>query len=48
MKYMLLIAGADEGWDHLDEAGQRELYGRIETWWDERKAAGEQEHVLHR
>ena len=41
MKYMLLIAGADEGWDHLDEAGQRALYGQIETWWDERKAAGE-------
>ena len=41
MKYMLLIAGADEGWDHLDEAGQRALYARIETWWDERKAAGE-------
>ena len=41
MKYMLLIGGAEEGWDHLDEAGQRELYGRVSTWWDERTAAGE-------
>jgi hypothetical protein len=38
---MLLIGGAEDGWDHLSEAEQRELYGRISTWWDERKAAGE-------
>lgn len=41
MKYMLLIGGPEDGWDHLDEAGQRALYARVETWWDERKAAGE-------
>jgi hypothetical protein len=41
MKYMLLIGGTEDGWGHLDEAEQRALYGRIENWWDERKAAGE-------
>ena len=41
MKYMLLIGGAEDGWGHLSEAEQRALYARIETWWDERKAAGE-------
>ena len=41
MKYMLLIGGAEDGWDHLDHAGQRELYGRVSTWWNERVAAGE-------
>ena len=37
MKYMLLIAGADEGWDHLDEAGaaralrpDRDVVGRAQ------------------
>lgn len=41
MKYMLLIAGADDGWNHLDEAGQRELYGQVSTWWNEKVAAGQ-------
>jgi hypothetical protein len=41
MKYMVLIANTEEGWDHLDADGQRELYGRIVTWWDERTQAGE-------
>jgi hypothetical protein len=38
---MLLIGGTEDGWDHLDEEGQRALYARITTWWDERKATGE-------
>jgi len=41
MKYMLLIGGAEDGWDHLSEGEQKALYGRITTWWDERTAAGE-------
>jgi hypothetical protein len=41
MKYMLLIGGATDGWDHLDGDGQRQLYQRISDWWDERVAAGE-------
>lgn len=41
MKYMLLIAGAEDGWNHLSEADQAALYSRIEVWWGERKAAGE-------
>jgi len=41
MKYMLLIAGAEDGWDHLSEAEQADLYARVRTWWDERAAAGE-------
>lgn len=41
VKYMLLIGGAEDGWDHLNEAEQRELYGEITTWWDERIAAGD-------
>lgn len=41
MKYMLLIAGADGGWDHLTEAEQGALYARVSTWWDERMASGE-------
>jgi len=41
MKYMLLIGGAEDGWDHLSEGEQRELYASISRWWDERKAAGE-------
>ena len=41
MKYMVLIADTEEGWDHLDDDGQRALYQRISAWWDEHKAAGE-------
>lgn len=41
MKYMVLIADTEEGWDHLDDDGQRALYRRISSWWDEHKAAGE-------
>ncbi|HET6744495.1 MAG TPA: YciI family protein [Candidatus Limnocylindria bacterium] len=41
MKYMVLIASEPDGWDHLDGEGQRALYQRISTWWDERTAAGE-------
>ncbi len=41
MKYMLLIGGAEDGWAHLSEAEQRALYARVESWWDERKAAGD-------
>ena len=41
MKYMLLIGGTEDGWDHLNEAEQAQLYGRIEAWWGERTTAGE-------
>jgi hypothetical protein len=41
MKYMVLIANGEEGWDHLDAEEQRALMGRIGSWWDERVAAGE-------
>lgn len=41
MKYMLLIGGAEDGWDHLNEAEQGAPYARISRWWDERTAAGE-------
>lgn len=41
MKYMVLIGNTAEGWDHLDEQGQRELYQQIGTWWNERASAGE-------
>jgi len=41
MKYMLLIGGAEDGWNHLSEGEQGALYARISSWWDERTAAGE-------
>lgn len=41
MKYMLLIAGAEDGWDYMSEAEQAELYARVGAWWGERAAAGE-------
>ena len=41
MKYMLLIGGTDDGWDHMTKDEQDALYGRIGQWWDERTAAGE-------
>jgi hypothetical protein len=41
MKYMLFIAGAEDGWGQLTEAEQAELYARIGAWWGARAAAGE-------
>jgi hypothetical protein len=41
MKYMLIIAGADDGWAHLSEAEQSALYEKIRAWWGEHAAAGE-------
>jgi hypothetical protein len=41
MKYMVLIASTEDGWNHLDADGQRQLYGRVAEWWNEHAAAGE-------
>jgi hypothetical protein len=40
MKYMMLIAGSEEGWAHLSAEEQGALYGRIGAWWGEQMAAG--------
>ena len=41
MKYMLIIAGADDAWGHLSEAEQRVLYDKVRAWWGEHSATGE-------
>lgn len=41
MKYMLIIAGAEDAWAHLSEAEQGALYEKVGTWWGEHAAAGE-------
>ncbi|MDP9467877.1 MAG: YciI family protein [Chloroflexota bacterium] len=41
MKYMLIIAGADDAWSHLSEAEQRTLYDKVGAWWGEHSASGE-------
>jgi len=41
MKYMLIIAGADDGWAHLSETEQAALYEKIRAWGGEHAAAGE-------
>ncbi len=41
MKYMVLIGSTADGWDYLDADGQRALFQRISTWWDEHSASGE-------
>ena len=41
MKYMLLIGGAEDAWDHLSEAEQGALYAQIGAWWGEHAASGE-------
>ena len=41
MKYMLLIAGAEDGWDHMSEAEQADVYARVKVWWGEHSASGE-------
>ena len=41
MKYLLMIAGADDGWDHMTAEEQTALYERVRAWWGEREAAGE-------
>ena len=41
MKYMLLIGGPEDQWDHMSEAEQAELYGQIAAWWGEHAASGE-------
>ena len=41
MKYLLLIAGSADGWDHMSQAEQKVLYERVRAWWGERTAAGE-------
>jgi len=40
MKYMLIIAGAEDAWAHLDEAEQAALYEKVRAWWGEHAAAG--------
>ena len=41
MKYMLIIAGADDAWGHLSEAEQGALYEKVRAWGDEHARAGE-------
>lgn len=41
MKYMLIIAGTEDGWSHLSEAEQAALYATVGTWWEEHAASGE-------
>jgi hypothetical protein len=41
MRYMLIIAGADDAWGHLSEAEQGALYEKVKAWWDEHARAGE-------
>ncbi len=41
MKYMMLIGGAEDAWDHLSEAEQGALYTQIGAWWGEHEASGE-------
>ena len=41
MKYMMIIAGAEDAWSHLSDAEQAALYAEIGTWWGAHSAAGE-------
>lgn len=41
MKYMMLIGGAEDAWDHLSEAEQAALYAQVGAWWGEHAAKGE-------
>ena len=41
MKYMLIIAGADDAWGHLSEAEQGALYEKVRAWWNEHSGTGE-------
>ncbi len=41
MKYMMLIGGAEDGWDHMSEADQGALYAQIGAWWGDHAASGE-------
>jgi len=41
MKYMLIIAGADDSWGHLTEAEQGALYEKVRAWWNEHSGTGE-------
>ena len=41
MKYMLIIAGADDAWGHLSEAEQSALYEKVRAWWGEHTQTGE-------
>ena len=41
MKYMLIIAGADDSWGHLTEEEQRALYEKVRAWWNEHEGSGE-------
>jgi hypothetical protein len=41
MKYMLIIAGADDAWGHLSEAEQGALYEKVRAWWGDHAQAGE-------
>jgi hypothetical protein len=41
MKYMLIIAGADDAWGHLSEAEQGALYEKVRAWWGDHAQTGE-------
>ena len=41
MQYMMLIVSGTGDWDELSPEQERARYAQIESWWDERVAAGE-------
>lgn len=41
MKYMVLIADAEEKWGDMSPEDRQAAYERIEAWWGEHAAAGE-------
>lgn len=40
MKYMVLISG-NEAWEELTPDEEREVYGRIVSWWNQHAETGE-------
>lgn len=40
MKYMMLIAGPEDGEAEQSPEEERKVYQRIEAWWEEHAAAG--------
>ena len=41
MQYMMLIISGTGDWDGLSQQEERARYAQIESWWNERAAAGE-------
>lgn len=40
MKYMMLIAGSEDGWAGRSEDEVKALYARLDEWWITQAAAG--------